>query len=427
MKKRVLDIIIKCLVVTFCFICFSLSNNVEAYTKQDIINYASSQSVGDVATLSLFKSYFNTFSRLINQKDLTESECNKVMNNLKTAVGILNANNVSKLSDLNKLNKFSKNAVYASLMSGASTISNAKTLNWDNTNNTENINKGETNVDIDKIKNNASKNNSTTITINKEDDTIDVFENGILMDKINIKNPKLNYVGTSSELIIVFIVSISAIVITTILILLLYKKHTARLRFVKNFIVSINIISIVLLTSSLLFKDEIEFGLGTIKLLETDRKTVTTDVVLDKENNIVKYPSYGSTYGTLKIDSLKIETKITYGDSQSLLIDSVGTSTMSGIPGDKKNIVLSGHNKQTLLKNIKDIKIGEKINIVTSYAKLTYVVTGKSIVKDEDYDKVFLDSKNETLTLYTCYPFDNNLYTNLRFVIYSDLKSIEWK
>jgi len=150
-------------------------------------------------------------------------------------------------------------------------------------------------------------------------------------------------------------------------------------------------------------------------------------VELNEDKSIKKYPSYASNYATLKIEKLNIKNNVYFGDITSILSLGIGHSTWSDMPTEGGAIVYSGHNRDTMLKNLKGINIGDEIVVDTSYATCRYEVRKTDILKDTETDKLTQLKNKETLILYTCYPFDTYVYTNQRFVVYSVLKEIKWK
>lgn len=142
-----------------------------------------------------------------------------------------------------------------------------------------------------------------------------------------------------------------------------------------------------------------------------------------KEQKIIEKPSYGSNYGTLKIANLNIELPIYYGETKEILKHGVASNT--NMPGENKRIIMSAHNSSKFLKNIKDIKNDELIKIETTYGKFEYQVFKTEILNEDEFDKLSKSDK-ELLVIYTCYPFDEVIYSNKRFVVYAYLIEEDW-
>ena len=47
------------------------------------------------------------------------------------------------------------------------------------------------------------------------------------------------------------------------------------------------------------------------------------------------------------------------------------------------------------------------------------------ILNEDEFDKLFKSDK-ELLVIYTCYPFDEVIYSNKRFVVYAYLIEEDW-
>ena len=59
--------------------------------------------------------------------------------------------------------------------------------------------------------------------------------------------------------------------------------------------------------------------------------------------------------------------------------------------------------------------------------KCVYKVYDTNIIKDTEIEKVKINEDEETLVIYTCYPFSSYIYSDERFVVYTKLQSSEWK
>ncbi len=437
-------------ITIFMLICISaiFCTNTFAASKTDIIGYVNSQSVcGDTA---LFNTYKKTFTRLLKQKKLTQSELNTIYSYLQNSVGILNSKGVCKIADLGKLTEKEKSSVYSSLTTAAGIITNAPLLqfgeedetvnNNENSNNNNNNNNSSTNntntstnndsnTNTDKSENNSDLdgNEGTKITINTQDNTMDIYENGVLVDKVSMSSQKMTYTGVNITHVIIIALSTVVFVICLLTFIKLAEKHTAKTRFYKNMLVSLMICSSILAVVFGMFGGKIDELKAMVNLLRINTTGKEIQVELNADKSIKKYPSYASNYATLKIDKLDIENKVFYGDIASVLSLGVGHSTWSEMPTEDGVVVYSGHNREDMLNNLKDISIGDRIIVDTSYATCTYEVSQTKILKDYETDKLTKRGNNETLILYTCYPFDTYVYTNERFVVYSVLKETKWK
>ena len=427
---------IKLKVITiFTLICISaiFCTNTFAVSKADIIGYVNSQAVcGDTA---LFNTYKKTFTRLLKQKRLTQSELNTIYSYVQNSVGVLNSKGVCKIADLGKLTAKEKSAVYGNLTTAAGIITNAPILQFGEEDESIDINnQNKDNVDNNEnqeggIGSNELQNGEegTKITINTQDNTMDVYENGVLVDKISMTNPKMTYTGVNIVHVVIVGISIAAFAICLLIFIKLSKTHTAKTRFIKNILVSFMICSTILALGVIVLGSKIDKLQSMISLLRINTTDKEIQVELNADKSIKKYPSYAANYATLKIDRLGIKNKVYYGDIASILSLGIGHSTWSEMPTEGGTVIYSAHNREDMLNNLKEIAVGDKIVVDTNYAVCTYEVRDTKILKDSQTDKLTQIDNNETLILYTCYPFDTYVYTDERFVVYSVLKETKWK
>lgn len=377
-------------------VLFLFNLNVNAYTKDDILNLVNNQTICDGTSSIIFKNYKTTYTRLIKQKDLTETEINAIMYNLNNAISLLNNNNVCKLSDINKLTNDEKRTILNSLINGSNIISKAE------------------NIIIDK----EEVIGDSGIVIDKNAKEVIIYDKGILIDKVIVDTPKLTYTGPS----IYILLFILLLIISIIGYILVNKKRII----IKDLLLSLIYVLSILLFINILFRNElIELNNYLSLFKNTNINNNKRDIIVDKKE-ILRYPSYGDNYATLLIPNIGISNEISFGDSQELLNKYIGHNTSTNLPGEGGIIVYSGHNSSNYLGNLKGIKHKDIIVIETSYGTFKYEVTDINIINDTDYNKVFIESDKETLILYTCYPFSNILYGSQRYVIYATLVSDNW-
>lgn len=402
-------------------LCIVFCTSTYAASKEDIIGYVNSQSVcGDVA---MFNSYKSAFTRLLKQKKLTEEQLNTIYSYLQNSVGVLNSKGVCRISDLGKLTKEERNTVYNNLTMGASIITGAPNLSFEEQNTNVDSSDKNNNIIIENNNNQAG----TNVTINTQTNTMDIYENGVLVDKVGLSENKMTYTGTNITHVVMIVMSVLVFVIALVCFILLNKTHTAKTRFIKNILVSFMICSLSFGTIILIFGDKIDKINSMLNLITFSSNTNQIKIQLNDDKSIKTYPSYGLNYASLTVPDMGIDSKVYFGDSQDILSLGIGHTTWSDMPTENGVVIYSGHNKSEMLYNLKDVQLQDKIIVDTTYAKCTYKVQKTEVLMDTQTDKLGKIDNKETLILYTCYPFDTYVYTQKRFVVYSTLESIQWK
>ncbi|MDP4143651.1 MAG: class D sortase [Bacillota bacterium] len=138
-------------------------------------------------------------------------------------------------------------------------------------------------------------------------------------------------------------------------------------------------------------------------------------------NKKVEYPRNGDQLGTLIIPSISLNYPIIEGDDQENLAKGVGHDSSTPIPGQVGNIVLDAH-RDTMFRNLGDLKIGDNITIETKYGKYTYKVYKTRIVTPDDTTAI-IKSDKQMLTLYTCYPFNYIGHAPKRYIVMTEFVS----
>lgn len=117
-----------------------------------------------------------------------------------------------------------------------------------------------------------------------------------------------------------------------------------------------------------------------------------------------EYPLEGEYFGLLTIPTLNKEIPIFEGTKSKELEKGMGHVLNSAMPGEKNNCVISGH-RDTVLRGIGKLKIGDKLFIETFSGKFTYEVKSFKIVHKDD-KTVIVPTEYALLTITTCYPFN---------------------
>lgn len=143
-----------------------------------------------------------------------------------------------------------------------------------------------------------------------------------------------------------------------------------------------------------------------------------SDSVADNKSSI--YPEYGEKFGDLVIASAGIDYPVFNGDSDDQLNKGIGHYFGSRYPGENGKVVVAGH-RNTLFKNLGKVQVGDRVVFKTTYGTYTYNVSGIRIAKGNDKTITDAADGKETLTMYTCYPFNYIGNAPERYVVTCDL------
>lgn len=114
--------------------------------------------------------------------------------------------------------------------------------------------------------------------------------------------------------------------------------------------------------------------------------------------------TYGTQYGTILCETRGLEAPLYYGDDDELLRLGAGQYKDSTLPGYQGVSIIGAHDT-TYFAPLKDMQVGDEIQIQTSYGDFSYVVDAIHTAHMSDTSAYQLDSDKETVILYTCYPF----------------------
>jgi sortase A len=106
----------------------------------------------------------------------------------------------------------------------------------------------------------------------------------------------------------------------------------------------------------------------------------------------------------LVIARLNLSTMVEEGVGESTLRHAAGHIPTTALPGQLGNIGVAAH-RDTLFRNLKEIKTHDRIVLSTLTNEYNYEVTATSIVRPNDISVLAPTPGEKTLTLVTCYPF----------------------
>ena len=363
------------------FFIFAGIKDTYAATKEDIVALSHSIKTCSSKTGALLKGGINSYSRLLNERDVSQANLNRIYSNLSQAISILNSNGICSTDQSGSVPESVKNRLYALYQETSSIISSSPKLTDKKTT--------ESNMVVDSVK--------------KE---IKIYESGVLVDVIKT-DTKLNYVGLNKTLV-AGIIGLSVLFVV-LFVLALFKKYN---------IVTVGCMYLIILVLpvGIIFRNQISIVLDTISTMSVkedgNKKEVKTD-----GKKIISYPSYGDKYATIYIFDKKGD--VYFGDSSDVLKKGVAQSSASKLPGEGGTTILSGHNTG-LFTNLFDLKVNDVVDIETVYGNFKYVISKKETIKNTESLKDGYD-----LVLYTCSP-NSSLYGNKRLILYAKLIESKW-
>jgi sortase A len=110
-----------------------------------------------------------------------------------------------------------------------------------------------------------------------------------------------------------------------------------------------------------------------------------------------------SPIAVLTIRRLALEVPVFDGTGELVLNKGVGRIIGTARPGESGNIGIAGH-RDGFFRCLKDIHIGDEIELATLDRKTLYLVDAVNVVQPEDVG-VLQPRARPALTLVTCYPF----------------------
>jgi sortase A len=111
----------------------------------------------------------------------------------------------------------------------------------------------------------------------------------------------------------------------------------------------------------------------------------------------------GDLLGKIEIPRLGLSVAVLQGTSYKTLLLGVGHIKGTAYPGESGNVGMAGH-RDTYFRALKDIRMGDEIQIQTATGLSRYEVDWVKIVAPTE-NKLLAPSAESALTLVTCYPF----------------------
>lgn len=126
-------------------------------------------------------------------------------------------------------------------------------------------------------------------------------------------------------------------------------------------------------------------------------------------------PAADALIGRIAIPRLNIAAIVNEGIGKTLGL-AVGHIPSTALPGTPGNVGLAAH-RDTLFRNLKDVRQGDEINLTTLQGQYVYRVLWFKVVDPTETSVLEPSAGEETLTLVTCYPFYFVGHAPKRFVV----------
>ncbi len=121
----------------------------------------------------------------------------------------------------------------------------------------------------------------------------------------------------------------------------------------------------------------------------------------------------------LKIEKLDLEVPVYNGTDEIYLNRGVGWILETARPGEPGNVGIAGH-RDGFFRCLKDIQIGDRMELTAPGKKAVYLVDAIEIVTPEDVG-VLQPRAHPALTLVTCYPFYYVGSAPQRFIVHGSI------
>lgn len=168
-------------------------------------------------------------------------------------------------------------------------------------------------------------------------------------------------------------------------------------------------------------KEKFDMAIYLLKIVTVNENNVQTIAPVLEGNVLVNYPTYGTRYATIKIDSIGLELPVYYGANYTILKSGIAHDDTSFFPGEGGSVIMAGHNFKTFLANLPKTNTGDLIILDTTYGTFKYEIYDAKIVNETAVSEVPIQNEKEILMLYTCWPINNIGHASERYVVYANL------
>jgi sortase A len=131
-------------------------------------------------------------------------------------------------------------------------------------------------------------------------------------------------------------------------------------------------------------------------------------------------PAAGALLGRIEAPSVHMAAALLEGSDDATLSHGAGHIEDTPFPGEPGNIGIAGH-RDTVFRPLRRIKVGDPLTLTAAGRTYRYTVTRTLIVGPDDV-YVLDPTKQPTLTLVTCYPFEFIGHAPKRFIVQASLQ-----
>ena len=190
-----------------------------------------------------------------------------------------------------------------------------------------------------------------------------------------------------------------------------------------DLIVALLVTAILYTALEIFLGQEINMVLGIVNTISVDTSNKSNkQTEYDKTSNKLKvYPEYGTQYATIEIPKIDVDLPVYFGDTLEILKKGVGHSSGSYFPGEGGSIIYMGHNSKKMFRRFSELQLKDTITVKANYGEFKYQIYYMQIVEETDTEKLPIQTDEEILMIYTCYPFNNIGYATQRYVVYAKL------
>ncbi len=173
-----------------------------------------------------------------------------------------------------------------------------------------------------------------------------------------------------------------------------------------------------------LLTDTPDFQATEQSFTAVDNQSVKTNANDELPSSEVDYPVGGQLYGKVKIEKLKMDVPLYFGDTDEILRKGAGQFMGSVYPGEIGTSLIGGHNVDDFGK-LGAAQVGDEIEIQTTYGNYTYRITKLDVrnKNDKEIDNMIYQRNDRRLILYTCYPLDSLGLTDERLFAIAEFVS----